>query len=514
MQVKFSGSNGNTFLVGTQAMLYAGGKTQYLEHMPMRGFQSSMDYRLHFGLGEVAEIDSLVLFFPDGRRAAFTELETDQLLEINFGELDDSKAQGIRLVNGSDASTLFSQTTAAAFLRANAHQENPYSDFDRDPLVYHMLSAEGPALCAGDFNGDGRTDFYRGGAREQSGVINLGTTNSFRQLESIFGEDKLSEDVACACFDADGDGDDDLYVVSGSSEFGNGSPALVDRLYFNEGGGTRWTKSKQALPSMSRVEVGSVVAPADYDGDGDVDLFVASRIRAGLYGVPGTHYLLENDGTGNFKSLPQKAISEELGMVSDAVWADVIAGGTPELVVVGEYVAPRVLKYQDGALTIANVTFSGTFDKLSGTADAGAVGSYEQGALNGWYNTLEPGDFNGDGLVDFALGNHGLNSRFRASKDKPVVLHVNDFDQNGRPEQILSMFEGDKAYPAPLLHDLVKQMPGLRKRYLKYSSFGDQTMEDIFSPEALDKAVRWEAAEFRSLVLLNNGDGKSFTVKF
>lgn len=507
LQVDLKGEGGNTFAVGTQAMLYAGGETQYLEHMPMRGFQSSMDYRMHFGLGANSTVDSLVLFWPDGERTAIYEPKADELLTVKAGT---TNQEGSRPSTApGKQTTLFRQVSsdyARDFLRRNVHEENPYSDFDRDPLVYHMLSAEGPALCAGDFNGDGRVDFYRGGARGQAGVVNVATGLFYRQPSSkVFVDDQLSEDVACTCFDADGDGDEDLYVVSGSSEFGNGSPALVDRLYLNDGSGRNWTKSKQALPSMSRVEVGSVVASADIDGDGDLDLFVGSRIRAGLYGVPATHYLLENDGKGKFTSIPQKAISEELGMITDAAWVDLVPGGNPELVVVGEYLSPTVLSVVEGRLTLTGVNYLG--------GDAGAEEVINQSSLTGWYNSLEAGDFNGDGLVDFALGNHGLNSRFRASPEKPVILHVNDFDQNGRPEQILSMYEGDKAYPTPLLHDLVKQMPGLRKRYLKYSSFGDETMEDIFTPEALEQAVSWKATEFRSLILLNNGQG-GFTVKF
>lgn len=509
LQVRLTGSGKNTFAVGTQATLYAGGEMQFLEHMPMRGFQSSMDYRLHFGLGTQKQVDSLVLVWPDGRRTTIVAPAVDRVHSVSAdsGATTDGAPELGPVATG--VSPLFREVRssyALDFVRSNAHQENSYSDFDRDPLLYHMLSAEGPALCAGDLNGDGRKDFYLGGARGQAGKVNIATGLFFRQPSvQVFVEDELSEDVACACFDADGDGDEDIYVVSGSSEFGNGSLALVDRLYLNDGSGRNWTKSKQALPSMSRVEVGSVVAPADMDGDGDLDLFVGSRIRAGLYGVPATHYLLENDGKGNFKSLPQEDIAEALGMITDAVWADVIPGDGPELVVVGEYLSPKVLRVNNGKLVVVEVTLSG--------ADAGAMQADGQRDYAGWYNTLEAGDFNGDGLVDFALGNHGLNSRFRASPEQPVILHVNDFDQNGRPEQILSMYEGGEAYPTPLLHDLVKQLPGLRKRYLKYSSFGDQTMEDIFTQEALDKAVRWEATEMRSLLLLNDGSG-GFTVSY
>lgn len=493
----------NVQAVGANATVYAGGQVQFLEHMPMRGFQSSMDYRMHFGLGAADRIDSLVIRWPDGAASVFSGLEVNQQLEVTYDGSGGATKRPHDAVR--DGSPLFTQTETAAFLRPNRHVENRYSDFDRDPLVYHMLSAEGPALCAGDFNGDGRTDFYRGGARDQVGLVNLGVGSNFRQIKAdAFTKDVLSEDVACACFDADGDGDDDLYVVSGSSEFNNSSPALVDRLYLNLGGGTRWERSAQNLPSQSKVEVGSTVAPHDVDGDGDIDLFVGSRIRAGLYGAPADSYLLLNDGKGNFTDSKDPALNE-LGMITEARWADITGDGRKELLLSGEYLEPLAFTVEGGKFKSLELTFQG--------AGAGAMEVIERGALAGWYNTLETADFNGDGRMDLVLGNHGLNSRFRASQEKPVILHVNDFDQNGRAEQILSVYEGDKAYPAPLLHDLVKQIPALRKRYLKYSSFGDQTMEDIFSAEVLERSVRWEAREFRSLLLLNEGDAR-FTVRY
>lgn len=379
----------------------------------------------------------------------------------------------------------------------NRHEENRFSDFDREPLLYHMLSAEGPALCAGAFGYTGEIGFYLGGAKGQPGKLNQHARKFFAlRGQEVFEADKASEDVACACFDADGDGRTDVYVVSGSSEFGAAAPALLDRLYLNKPSG--WVKSEQILPNGRRPAVGSVAQPYDVDGDGDLDLFVGSRLRAGLYGAPADSYLLLNDGKGIFTDSGDAAL-KELGMITDARWADVAGDATKELIVVGEWMPPRAFGFQDGQLTEIELAFR---------AQTPVQGTDESAKLAGWYTALETADLNGDGRQDLILGNHGLNSRFRASAEEPVILHVNDFDQNGKAEQIISTYENGKAYPMPLLHDLVKQMPGLRKRYLKYSSFGDQTMEDIFSAEVLERSVRLEATEFRSLVALSQGDGR------
>jgi hypothetical protein len=489
----------NPFAVGTKATVFAGGEQQYLEHMPMRGFQSSMDYRMHFGLGAPLAIDSILLEWPDGSAEVLRGLEMNRVYPIQKSERDPLTSPVARAV--TKAKPVFSQYSGDAnFDQNNKHKENRYSDFDRDPLLYHMLSAEGPALCAGDFFGRGNAGFYLGGARDQPGHLNVADRLSFKLTATeVLEKDKGSEDVACACFDANGDGRDDVYVVSGSSEFGAASTALFDRLYLNGGDGQTFTKSDQVLPNSRRPAVGSVAKNYDVDGDGDEDLFVGSRIRPGLYGAPADSYLLLNDGTGNFTDT-QDAALKELGMVTDARWADVTGDTRKELIVVGEWLAPQVFAFQNGKLVKATITFQ-----------AGPqVQGIEEGAmmvLAGWYNALETADLNGDGRMDLILGNHGLNSRFRASAEEPVILHVNDFDQNGKAEPIISTWENGKAYPMPLLHDLVKQMPGLRKRYLKYSSFGDQTMEDIFSAEVLERSVRLQATEFRSLVAFNEGDG-------
>ncbi len=491
-------ADNNRFAVGTKATAFAGGEEFYLEHNPMRGFQSSMDYRMHFGLGTNDQLDSLVVEWPTGGREVMKNVGTDQVLTLRPSSS----------IPASSAST--APATAPLFSSESfkniGHKENRFSDFDRDPLLYHMLSAEGPALCAGKFSGGQQIGYYLGGGRDQRGNLILSAAQNIGAVaQELLAADKVSEDVACACFDANGDGRDDVYVVSGSSEFGASSTALLDRLYLSTPNPSTWTKSPQLLPNNKRPAVGSVVKNHDVDGDGDQDVFVGSRIRPGLYGVPADSYLLLNDGQGNFTDTQDESL-KEIGMVTDAVWADLDGDNKAELIVVGEWMAPKAFTFSGGKL----VPFALGF--LAGPQVQGQLEGAKMD-LHGWYNAIITADLNGDGKPDLLLGNHGLNSRFRASPEAPVIMHVNDFDQNGKAEQIISTYENGKAYPMPLLHDLVKQMPGLRKRYLKYSSFGDQTMEDIFSKEVLDRSVVQRATEMRSLALINKGNG-DFAVRY
>ncbi|THH41626.1 CRTAC1 family protein [Neolewinella litorea] len=480
LQLELRGKGNNPFAVGAKATVVSGDREFYLEHMPMRGFESSMQYRLHFGLGDIDYIDRVDIVWPNGKQSSLPGPAVDQLLIVSEAQSATSPAES----PPPPPPALLRDVAPALRGIDFVHRENRYSDFDRDPLIYHMLSADGPALCAGDFNRDGREDFYLGGARDQSGGLYVSAGEGYRSRATAMLEaDKVSEDVACACFDADGDGDEDLYVVSGSSEFGNASTALFDRLYLNGPGG--WTKSTQLLPSARQTSAGGAVAPYDIDGDGDLDLFVGSRLRSGVYGVPADSYLLLNDGDGKF----EEQTVENLGMVTAAGWVDLTGDSRKELLVVGEFMAPTAFAYADGQLSKIELP-------------------EEIAELTGWYTALEIADLDGDGREDVVLGNHGLNSRFRATADRPVMMHVNDFDGNGSAEQVVSMYEGDRAYPTPLLHDLVKQMPGLRKRYLKYTDFGDETMEDIFGAELLGKSVYYAATEFRSLVLMNHGEGE------
>ena len=452
--------------------------------MPVRGFQSSVDPRPHFGLGSEEKIDSLTVIWPDGQEEVVQNISINTTIEINSPE----RTPGLEFVKkrSTISQTWFTDITQSSKVDFT-HRENEFVDFDRDRLIYHMLSAEGPALCTGDFNGDGREDIYLGGASEQSGAMYLQRSNNrFSQVNiSLFDEDRSSEDVDCACFDADGDGDLDLYVASGGNEFPNSSSSLIDRLYINNGKGI-FSKSDQILPSF-RFENTSCVRPADFDGDGDLDLFVGVRARPFLYGVSADSYILSNDGAGKYSNVSSAVSTElkEFGMVTDAQWVDFDGDQDLDLLVVGEWMGITLLENQNG--------------KLVNSSESLGLDS-----TNGWWNKIHIVDIDSDGDSDFILGNHGQNSRFKASRSKPVELYVNDFDQNGSPEAIICIYLGDKSYPLALKHDLIAQLPSLKKKYVQYESYKDQTVLDIFTPEQLENAVHGEAYMMETVILINN----------
>lgn len=488
LQFELKGEGLNTAAFGAKIFLRAGGQTFYQEQMPMRGFQSSMDPRPEFGLGDIKQVDTVLVVWPTGNKMTLlTHVATRQTLKLSQADANIEQTEIPWLKPAGRP--LFQNATAAAAI-AWKHRENQFYDWDRDRLLYFLYSTEGPRVATGDVNGDGREDFFICGAKDQPGAVFLQTPEGkFRQSKQPdLDADARCEDVDAVLFDADGDRDLDLYVASGGNEAEPLSPELADRLYLNDGKGY-FTREKDAVPAQKPFATGCVRA-ADLDGDGDQDLFVGMRLLPGKVGVPVGGFLLKNDGKGYF-SMEQPPVLKNLGLITDAVWADVDGDGDPDLAVVGEWMPVRIFINTNGQLS---------------EADAAT------GATAGLWKRIAPGDFNGDGLVDFMVGNEGLNTRLDASPEQPLSLFFNDFDKNGTAEQILCRYNGGKLLPYVLRGDLVGEIPSLKKKYLKFRRYANQSISDIFTPEQLKDAIELKAGVLASGVLLNLGKGKfSFT---
>jgi len=490
LSLNLQGNAPNTFALGAQVTLWSNGKTYYQELAPMRGFESCVDHRLHFGLGKTNKIDSLKVLWTTGQITVLQNIKSNQLLSL---KQSDAITPGITPSphHPITLSTIFKNSTKEINLPYR-HQENDFIDFNRDRLLYHMLSAEGPRVAKADVNGDGREDLYFCGAKDVAGALFVQQKNGiFQQTnQAAFEADKISEDTDAEFFDVDGDGDMDLYVASGGNEFPTSSSALIDRLYLNNGRGN-FTKSLQILPTFQYESTGCVKA-ADYDGDGDQDLFVGIRLVPFLYGVPTNGYILQNDGKGNFKDVTQTVAPQlkELGMLTDASWEDIDSDQDLDLIVVGDWLPISI--FQNDGKTLKRIT-----DHQSPITN-----------FNGFWNCIKSADLDNDGDVDFVIGNHGLNTRFKASATEPVTMYINDFDRNGSAEQLISVYNGGTAYPLALRHDLVMQMPSLKKKYLKYSDYKNQTIQNIFTPEQLQGTVEQKVYTTQTSILLNQGSGQ------
>ncbi|SIS80209.1 VCBS repeat-containing protein [Belliella pelovolcani] len=490
LQIQIKGKNANTQAIGTQVRLLSEDQIFYQELMPNRGFQSSVDPKLTFGLGSVAIIDEIQVRWPDGQVTVLKDISANQLLEIDWEEAEEL------------ADFDFFQTTSnRQFEKVDSkqildftHVENPFVDFDRDRLTYHKLSTEGPAFAFGDVNGDGLEDVFIGGAKGQAGQLFLQQANgSFKALNNqLFETDKNAEDTDALFFDANGNGFLDLYVASGSSEASFSSLDLTDRLYLNDGKGSFSKATGNGLENFRYST--SVVQTIDVNGDGALDLFLGARLVPFVYGVNASSLILINDGKGNFSDQTAQFAPalKDFGLVTDAVVVDYDQDGLQDLIVVGEWMEPNVFKNTGHQLERIEIP--------------------ELAGFKGWYRTIEVGDFNNDGLPDFVLGNHGLNSRFKPSLDSPIKMFVNDFDQNGTVEQIFTKKVGEQHAPYILKHELEKQIPSIKKKYLKYSNYNKEMLEDIFEAPVLANAVVQEFNYAASAIMLNQGSGK-FTIQ-
>lgn len=486
LQIQLIGKGKNTIAVGTQVKILSGDQLYYAEQMPNRGFQSSVDPKLTIGLGKIKTIDQIKVLWPDGSFTQLGNVPIDELLVLKWEE---SKSM-------TEHEYFFEKPEAKFFHKEEVqridfvHQENTMVDFDRDRLTFHMYSTEGPAFAKSDVNGDGIDDLYFGGAKGYPGKLYFGSKSGKYTLsiQTAIEGDAISEDIDAVFFDANADGYQDLLVVSGGNESSLGSPELADRLYLNDGKGN-FLKSVQPGFNAKRGS-SSVVQVLDLNEDGAPDLFIGGRLVPFVYGAPASSSIWINDGKGNFTEATTTLAPElkDIGMITDAKVVDWDKDGKKDLVLVGEWIAPIFMRNTGGKLQKIEMP--------------------ELQNLKGWYRTLEIADLDGNGFPDLILGNNGINSRFKVSATTPVRMYLNDFDQNGSIEHIITRQEGDVQVPYTLKHELEKQIPSIKKKYMRYSNYNNQSLTDIFPKEVLDKSIINEINSLESGVLMNEGNGK------
>ena len=458
----------------------------FVENQPVRGFQSSMDIRPNIGLPSNDPV-SVKITWPSGKITKLDDITVDRTLLLYEKDAKEKPSMNEPLFD-----SLFKKNPENLPYR---HEENRFVDFDRDRLLNHMNSTEGPKMSLTDVNGDSFPDLFIGGSKGYAPSLFMGGKKGFTLKKTAdFDKNKNSEDLSSLFFDADNDGDQDLYVCSGGVEYSQYSNDFLDRLYFNDGDGN-FTLSEQQLPEKGVFHSTSVAQASDIDNDGDLDLFVGERLVPLKYGTPCSGFLLQNDGKGNFTNITLSVARDlqGIGMITDAKFEDLDTDGDDDLIIVGEFMGIEILMNE-----------SGKFDRAMNNPLAD---------MKGWWNTIEPSDLDADGDVDFIIGNHGLNSRFEASPEKPITLYSKDFDGNGFTDPILA-FRGDdgKDYPYALRHNLIEQIKSIAKKYPSYQSFKNASIEDIFSPIELEGADKLEVNTLATVLLSNNGDG-TFLVK-
>ena len=484
IKIKLEGEKVNKFAIGSTVKIFHDNTIHVQEQMPSRGFQSSMDYVMTIGLGAAKVIDSLRVIWPDNRTQKWSNVEVNTTLTLNQNEAIELQ----KPFEPKKEKTLLTKISKNNFQK---HQENSYSDFDYEGLINKMLSQEGPALAVGDINNDGNEDFYIGGAKNQPGVLylNLGDGKVALSIQKSFEKDALFEDTTASFFDANGDGNLDLMIGSGGNEIGQQNNYKV-RLYLNNGKGT-FESAKNKLPAL-RKNI-AVISPYDFDNDGDIDVFVGARSMVATYGIDPTHQFLENNGDGTFIDTTEKVAYDvkSAGMMTDAIWEDINNDGKKDLITVSEWNTPKIF-INNGRRLI----------KQKSTLDD----------LFGMWNVVEAADLDNDGDIDFILGNQGSNTMHKTSKENPVKMWVNDFDNNGTIEQIRTNHKNGKDYPIHMKKELTAQLVSLKKQNLKASEYAKKSIDELFSESIFENSIMKQSTISESIIAVNQGDW-NFSVK-
>lgn len=470
--------------IGTRIHLKASGKYQMQELNLSRGYLSSVSPRVHFGLGAAPEIEEVIVEWPDGNRTKLEDLTVNSYNAVAYKE-DSSNT-----LNEKNEFSEVKRFETVVQKDAFVHRENPYDDFKDEVLLPHKNSTLGPALAVGDLNNDSREDYIVGGAIAQAAEIYIQKVNgSFQKVNvPIFEKDKFYEDLGIQIFDADNDGDLDIYIASGGNEFNEGSQGYEDRFYENKGN-LVFERNISAIPD-TRIS-GLEVSVNDFDQDGDLDLFVGGRLSPKKYPYPSSSRILENRSASG--SIQFVDVTEEknpaltnIGLVTTSKWVDLDGDSWEDLVVAGEWLSIRFFKNNEGK----------TFKEVTEE-----VYLPEQ---RGWWYDIEKGDFDNDGDLDLIVGNLGLNYKYQASTEKPFRVYLNDFDKNATYDIVLSYKSDDTEYPVRGRQCSSEQMPAIKEKFKNYNSFASASLEEIYSDQMLEESLKYEITSFASVYLQNN----------
>ncbi len=481
LHIGFKGQQFNPFGIGAKVYVTVNETIMFRENFNSRGFHSSTPPEVHFGLGKGVEKVTLTVIWPDGKSQTIDELTTNQSIILSYDKASESTKESLV----QPASTFLLDQNTFDY----RHYEDEYNDQLREYLMPRRFSTEGPALAVGDVDGDGLDDIYFGGAKDQPAELWFQQRNGDfkRKIASVFERLQRAEDTKAKFFDADGDADLDLYIVTGGNEYQDGEVFTFDRLYLNDGKGN-FTFSPGALNKVGNQ--GKALAIADFDGDGDNDVFVGGNVVSGAYGANPSHYMLMNDGKGNFQNQIQARIlnHRELGMLNAAESLDFDSDGDMDLVVAGEWTGIQLFE------NIGNGRFQ-------------AVKDSTLESIKGWWFSLHITDLNKDGLPDIIAGNLGLNSKLKASNEQPVTLYLNDIDDNGQTDPFIFNFQEGKETPFYSRDDMVKQVAKIKKLHANYQQYSQNSGPQEILGESFESGDKKLANEFRSMAFINLGNG-------
>lgn len=495
LDIKLKGSQQNPDALGAVVQIYYGRKTQVYENSPYRGYLSTGDTRIHFGLGTVKSIDSLVIRWPGNKKQVLKNPGVNKLIkpDIKDANLPDSWAPAV-----FNRHALFTDVTKQSGI-SYIHQQEDNIDFNYERLLPHKLSEYGPGIATADIDGDGLDDIFIGGTADYPGKIFLQQKNGRFAARSLPPMDKhmrIPDDMGVLLFDANGDGRPDLYCASGGNRFIPGQPNYQDRLYINKGN-ANFELDTTALPANHTSK--SCIRAADFNNDGKPDIFIGGRVLPGSYPLPVSSFIYRNDsknGKAKFTDVTGQVAPglKNIGMVCDAIWTDFDNDGWTDLIVVGEWMPVTFFKNDHGRFV--NVT------PKSGISNE-----------KGWWNSIVAGDFNNDGRVDYIVGNLGCNSYFRASHQYPVSIYAKDFDKNGSIDPIITMYLKNrdgvkKEFPAANRDEIIGELPYLRKKFLTYKDFGNAEFDKIFTEKEMKGVLKMQANNFSSCLIENLGNGK------